>query len=714
MKKFFATLALLYVGFLSFAQIQQPVHWEFSTEKISDTEYELVFKASIDKNWHLYAQHLPPENFSLPTRFEFEEVNGAKLIDSVRPFTKLHEAFEELAGAMSYYYEESAVFKQRIQLTGSTAKIVGLIDYMSCDDSQCVKLDEDFEFNVTGKKVAKPVKATVETQQANANVAADAPEQTTKEEDVPSEPAETAETQVHAEQTVVTESLSQDSPAEEKEASAGSLWAIIIEAILWGFAALLTPCVFPMVPMTVSFFMKGSENKSKGKVLAGTYGISIVALYTIPIAAIIFITYFLGGESVTADIFNWLSTHWIPNVLFFLIFMIFAASFFGAFEIVLPSKLVNRADAKADRGGLMGAFFMALTLVLVSFSCTGPIVGTIIVKSTQGEIWEPIVTMFAFSAAFALPFTLFAFFPAWLNKLPKSGGWLNSVKVVLGFIEVALGLKFLSIADQTYHWGILDREVYLAVWIVTFTLLGFYLLGKLKLAHDSDVKFVSVPRLAMAIIVFSFVVYLIPGMWGAPLKALSGYLPPQSTMDFDVERIVRENQGGGTAVAGHDANKGLCEKPKYADILHIPHGIDGYFDYEQALACAKEQNKPLFIDFTGHGCVNCREMEARVWSDKAVMQRLKEDYIVVALYVDDKTKLPESEWVQSSYDGKWKKTIGKKNADYQIARFQMNAQPYYCLLDTNGDLLIDPKAYDLNIESFVDFLDKGLEEFSRR
>jgi thiol:disulfide interchange protein DsbD len=468
-----------------------------------------------------------------------------------------------------------------------------------------------------------------------------------------------------------------------------------------------------MVPMTVSFFLKGSENKAKSRFNASVFGISIVVLYTIPIAILIGISYFIGGEAITVDAFNWLATHWIPNILFFLIFMVFAASFFGAFEIVLPSWMTSKADSKADRGGILGSFFMALTLVLVSFSCTGPIVGTIIVKSTQGEIWEPIITMLAFSAAFALPFTLFAFFPSWLSNLPKSGGWLNSVKVVLGFIEVALGFKFLSVADQVYHWGILDRETYLAIWIVTFTLLGFYLLGKLKFKHDSEVKYLSVGRLGMAIAVFAFVVYMIPGMWGAPLRVLSGYMPPQQTLDFDMPRIVREAamlNGGGNG----EPTK-LCEKPKFEDILpSLPHGLEGYHDFDQALKCAKEQNKPLFVDFTGHGCVNCREMEANVWSAPEVLKRLKNDYIVVALYVDDKTELPESEWITSTYDGKVKKTIGRKFADLQVTRYEQNAQPYYCLLDTAGKDLVKPRAYDLDVDAFVQFLDNGLKEFKAR
>ncbi|MGE4287875.1 MAG: protein-disulfide reductase DsbD family protein [Salinivirgaceae bacterium] len=647
------------------SQVLQPVKWKFETKQISDTEYELLFKASIEKNWHLYAQWLPEGNFSLPTQFIFESTADVELIDTVTSLSTVHEAYEELAGAMSRYYDTEAVFLQKIKIIGDNPQIKGLIDYMTCDDEQCIKLDEEFEFNFNN----------------------------------------TAANSVEIDETTT------------QPETGGSLWAVIIEAILWGFAALLTPCVFPMVPMTVSFFMKGSQNKAKGRLMASTYGFSIVFLYTFPIAVMIGITYFIGGESIAIDVFNWLSTHWIPNVLFFLIFMLFAASFFGAFEIVLPSSWVNKADSKVDKGGLIGAFFMAVTLVLVSFSCTGPIVSSVIVKSTQGAIWEPIITMFAFSAAFALPFTLFAFFPSWLNKLPKSGGWLNSVKVVLGFIEVALGFKFLSVADQTYHWGILDREIYLAIWIVTFTLLGLYLLGKIKFAHDSEVKFLSVPRLAMAMSVFVFVVYLIPGMFGAPLKGLSGYLPPQATMDFDIERIVRDNATNQNYITDTPLNKDkneLCEKPKYGDFLHLPHGIKGYFDYEQGLACAKAQNKPVFIDFTGHGCVNCREMEARVWSDPEVLKRLNNDYVVIALYVDDKTKLPEDEWVTSSYDGKLKKSIGKKYADFQITKFNINAQPYYCLLDHEGELLTKPKAYDLNIDAFVEFLDKGVEEFKKR
>jgi len=408
-----------------------------------------------------------------------------------------------------------------------------------------------------------------------------------------------------------------------------------------------------------------------------------------------------------------MSTHWIPNVLFFLIFLFFAAWFFGMFEINLPNWMISKSDQRADKGGLGGPFFMAFTTVLVSFSCTGPIVGTVLVQSAGGQILQPIVGMLGFGIAFALPFTLFAIFPSWLSSLPKSGGWLNSVKVILGFIELALGLKFLSIADQTYHWGILDREVYLAFWIVIFTLMGFYLLGKIKFKHDSEVTHIGVPRLFLSIITFTFVVYMIPGMIGAPLKALAGYLPPETTSDFDLKHIIRENSGASLNTPLSDLI--ICEKPKYADKLKLPHDLKGYFDYDQALSCAKSRNKPVFIDFTGHGCVNCREMEARVWVDPRVLQRLREKYVVVALYVDDKViKLPESEWIISTYDGKVKKTLGKKYQDFQITRFGQNTQPQYALLDTNGKLLIPTRSYDLNVDSFIDFLDKGLREFNSR
>ncbi|MCF6341487.1 MAG: thioredoxin family protein [Bacteroidales bacterium] len=640
------------------AQILEPVKWQFSSNKISDTEYELVFTASIENKWHLYSQDIPMAPPA--TTFTFEESDDFELLGPVTEESKVIEEFDPNFDMVLKYFSFEAVFKQKVKLLSEGAVVTGSLNFMCCDDTKCLPpTDVDYRFELGNS----PVSALTEVDEEDGAVLASA--------DILGQKA--------------------------------SLWGFFILSFLGGLIAILTPCVFPMIPMTISFFMKDGEDKKKGKMQALLYGFSIIAIYT-----------FIGSVlAVVAgpNIANFLSTHWLPNVLFFLIFVIFAFSFFGMFEIVMPSWAVNKSDEGADKGGFMGPVFMALTLVLVSFSCTGPIVGTILVESAGGAVIKPIVGMFGFSLAFALPFTFFAFFPSLLQGLPKSGGWLNSVKVVLGFLELALGLKFLSIADQTYHWGILDREVYLAIWIVIFFLLGVYLLGKIKFVHDSDVPFVSVPRLMLAIFTFSFVVYMIPGMWGAPLKALSGYIPPQSTHDFDLHNVIRENVKAYAGSGGGAEVNEVCEPPKYRDFLHLPHGLEGYFDYDQAIKCSKEQNKPLFIDFTGHGCVNCREMEANVWADPQVLKRLREDYIVLALYVDDKTKLPEVEWITSEYDGKMKKTIGKKYADFQITKFTVNAQPFYVLMDANGGVLTQPRAYDLDVDAFVKFLDKGVENY---
>ena len=486
-------------------------------------------------------------------------------------------------------------------------------------------------------------------------------------------------------------------PADSSQSS-GSLWGLILEAILWGFAMLLTPCVFPMIPMTISFFMKGSSTPAAGRFKAFMYGLFIVLLYTVPISAIIGITYIFGGETVTADIFNWLATHWLPNIIFFIVFMIFAASFFGAFEITLPSSLVNKSDQNSDKGGLAGIFFMALTLVLVSFSCTGPIVGSVLIKSTQGEFWTPMVTMLAFSIAFALPFTIFAMFPSLLKKL-KSGSWLNSVKVVLGFIEVALGFKFLSVADQTYHWGLLDREIYLGIWIVVFTLLGLYLLGKIRFEADSEVKHIGVFRLFLVIVDFTFVVYMIPGLFGAPLKALSGYLPPIETQDF----VIWSKEDGSMPVQSlSDVNAGETGLHK------LPLGLTGYLSIDEALVEAKKVGKPVFVDISGLACVNCREMEQRVWSNPQVLQLLRDEFVIAVLYTDDKEKLPESEWVTTK-NGKVLKDRGRVNAYYVRERFDVSAQPNYVILDPQGNQITPIRGYNLDIDGFVEFLKSGLK-----
>lgn len=687
-------LMVLQLTEVSFAQVLKPVKWSFSTKQLSNEDVQLIFTANIDPTWHLYSQDIP-EDGPVPTSFNFEKSPQYKLVGKVKE-PKAIEEYDKNFDMVVKYFANKAIFTQDIKvLTDKDFKIEGVLEFMCCDDSRCLPPDEvDFSFSVKGNpdaaKKDETALLTTDAPDEDAGLPADSAAVEAATDIQPSDPGE------------VTGEVS----GVLKENT--SLWKLFFFSFLAGLAAILTPCVFPMIPMTVTFFLK-EENKAKAKFQALAYGVSIILIYTI-IGTVVAVT--LG-----ANFANFLSTHWIPNILFFLIFMFFAASFLGMFEITLPSWMINKSDSQADRGGLVGSFFMAFTLVLVSFSCTGPIVGAILVASASGQVLEPIIGMLGFSLAFALPFTLFAFFPRWLNNMPKSGGWLNSVKVVLGFIELALGLKFLSIADQTYHWGILDREIYLAFWIVIFTLMGFYLLGKLKFAHDSEVKHISVPRVTMAIITFTFVLYMIPGMFGAPLQALSGYLPPQSTHDFDFNKIVRDNVqvfGGGGGTASAEKPSGLCDKPKYAEMLRLPHGLEGYFDYEQGLACAAQQKKPVFIDFTGHGCVNCREMEARVWSDPRVLKKLREDFIITALYVDDKTTLPESEWITSTYDGKVKKTIGKKYADFQISRFNVNAQPYYVLLDTEGNVMVPPKAYDLSVENFLEFLDKGLEEFKKR
>ena len=619
MYKLFRTLLLPVAALFALtAATAQNVSWKSSVEHLEGDVYRIVLEASIPAPYHMYDMG-PYEGGPNATAIVFTPGDGVTLEGGVEQLSTPERHYDKTFEMEIGTFAGKARFAQQVKLAAAKASVKAAIEWMICDEVSCMPPDDT---ELTVELTARPGSASANSTEAvtpNKNVSAgDTPAKDT--------PADTASgTAPTAAAEIV--------PAQKDAAGGGTLWALIIEAILWGFAALLTPCVFPMVPMTVSFFMKGEGGPARGRFRAAMYGFFIVALYTLPIAAIIVITRILGGDTVTADIFNWLATHWLPNILFFLVFMVFAASFFGAFEITMPSWMVNKTDAKADSKGLAGIFFMALTLVLVSFSCTGPIVGSVLIKSTSGEFWSPIVTMLAFSVAFALPFTIFAFFPSMLKKLPKSGGWLNSVKVVLGFIEVALGMKFLSVADQTYHWGLLDREIYLAVWIVTFSLLGLYLLGKIKFAHDSDMPYLGVGRLALAIITFSFVVYLIPGMWGAPLKGLSGYLPPLHTQDF----VIGQQDGSGPAPAGGEARMLLTvdgQKPKHSDFLHLPHNLEGFFDLKEAEAYAAKVGKPLFIDFTGHGCVNCREMEARVWSDPQVLDILRNDYVIVALYSD--------------------------------------------------------------------------------
>ena len=660
MKRFlFLLIGVFVLTFSASAQILNPVSWIYTSKQIAPNEYELIFKASIESPWHLYSQHIPKAPPA--TTFKFKKDSAFTLVGKVAEKGKVIQEYDKNFQMELKYYDDSVTFIQKVKLNAKGATVKGAITFMSCNDTQCLP-PKDLDFSFTLGKVSQPEKATISP-------------------------------------TKTESGSSKITIGGNKK----SLWGFFIIAFLGGLIGIVTPCVFPMIPMTVSFFMKEGESKAKSKFQALLYGLSIIFIYT-----------FIGSVlAVVAgpNIANFLSTHWLPNLLFFAIFVIFALSFFGLFEITLPHRLVNKSDKGADRGGFMGPVFMALTLVLISFSCTGPIVGTILVESAGGAVIKPIVGMFGFSLAFALPFTLFAFFPSWLSGLPKSGGWMNSVKVVLGFLELALALKFFSIADQTYHWHLLNREVYLALWIVIFALLGFYLLGKIRFALDDERDHVGVTRLMLAIITFAFVVYLIPGMFGAPLKALSGYLPPQTTMDFNLNAIIRQDIQEYAGSSGTKAPTEICATPKYQSFLKLPLGLKGYFDYKQAVACSKEQNKPIFIDFTGHGCVNCREMEANVWSDPRVLRILRNDYVILALYVDDKYKLPESEWVKSTYDGKWKKTLGAKDADFQITKFGVNAQPFYVLMDSKGNVLTQPTAYNLNPEHFVKFLKKGLKNY---
>ena len=630
MKKLFKTLALTLALVLPFAAMAQEetakttinvggdesspnIAWTVTAEEEGDGIFVITFDGAIAEGYHGY----PMTDFSAPIfGFDNAEVVG----DVVETLTPEEHGIDELTGEPSFIYYNQAIYVQKIEAKAGQ-KVVGFINATICtnEGNQCTANIADFTIQMPG---------------------------------------------VAAEET-------------DDESSASSLdWSSIITAILWGFAALLTPCVFPMVPMTVSFFVKGSQSPARGRLRAMMYGIFIVSLYVLPIALIMGLTIF--GIDVSGDIFNFIGT---PNLIFFLIFMVFAASFFGAFEITMPSKLVNKSDEGADKGGLIGIFFMALTLVLVSFSCTGPIVGNVIIEATSGStnFWMPIITMAAFAIAFALPFTLLAWFPSLLKNLPKSGGWLNSVKVVLGFIEVALGLKFLMTADQTMHWGLLDREVYLAIWIVTFTLMGLYLLGKLRFAHDDKVEKISVFRLTLAIGVFSFVVYMIPGMFGAPLNAISGYIPPMSTQDYRVN--------------GHHENVNTGRK--YADFLHLPHQLEGYFDLEEAMEAAKAENKAIFVDVTGHACNNCREMETMVWSHDQVLPMLRNDFVICALYVDDMTKVEGG------------KRLGAINSKLAQETWGVNAQPGYIILSPEGEVLAGPRGYNTDIDGFVEFLNKG-------
>ncbi len=642
MKRLFVTLIVTFGVLFAHAQMVNPTTWTFDSNQ-NGNEVDLIFTATIESGWHLYDTYLP-EGGPIATTFVYEDSTLFEMVGEIQKVPEPEIHFDETFQMNVGYFGGKAVLTQKVKLNSSgPTELKGYVLFMSCNDETCTP-PEEAEFSFKFNQDAAPAEKT--------EVATDA----------------------------------------DDTSSAGgkTLWLFILISALAGLAAILTPCVFPMIPMTVSFFMRGSDNRKKAVRTGIFFGFSIVAIFTL-LGALFSIGIF--GPNVGSI----LSTHWIPNLLFFVLFLVFAISFFGAFEMVLPSSLVNKTDAKADKGGFMGAFFMALTTVIVSFSCTGPFIGALIIEAVQHGGMRPLIGMFFFGLAFATPFTLLAIFPSALNKLPKSGAWLNAIKVVFAFVLLAFGLKFLSNIDQVYGFGILNREIYLAIWIVIFFLLGMYFLGKLKFSHDSDLPFVGVGRLFLAIITFTFVVYLFTGLLGASLGTVSGLIPPETEKSYSVQS---------NSQTSNHAQAELCGPAKYADKLHLPEGLPGYFDFEQGLACAKEQNKPLFVVFKGHACSNCKKMEGSVWKDPEALQLLSEKYVIVGLYTDDRTKLDESEWITSSVDGKLKKTLGKKNLDLQISKYETNSIPFHVIIEPDGTE--HRMGVTFEDDEFRAFLEKGL------
>jgi thiol:disulfide interchange protein len=652
-------IAVLIAGSIKIgAQIYDPVSWDFSYEKKSSKSFELIFRATIELKSHIYSLDVPAGG-PIPTTFRFDTVSGYILDGKPFEVIKPDEIFDEAFGFKIKTFSDKAEFRQKITASTTAFTVTGALTFMSCNNATCLPpKDVDFSIKIS-----------------------DGPE--------------TSATITQGSKTT------SNAPA---QANSGLLKFFII-SLLAGFAGILTPCVFPMIPMTVAFFSKGAENRGKSVFKALVFGLSIVIIYS-SLGIIVSLT------SAGAGFANALSTHWIPNAIFFILFIVFAASFFGTFEILLPNSWVTGADSKVDKGGILAAFFMGLTTVIVSFSCTGPIIGVLLVQAATGDILRPTIGMFGFGIAFALPFTLFALFPSILNKLPKSGGWLNSVKVVLGFIMLAFSLKFLSTIDSVYSLKIISRDIYLAVWIVIFSLMGLYLMGKIKFSHDNDIPHIGTFRLFLIIAVFSFVVYLIPGLFGAPLKGLSALLPERGTSDFNI-RPISENTTSARPVISDKTGSKLCSSPKFENIFDMPLGLKGYFDFKQGLECAKEQNKPVLIDFKGHACANCKLMEARVWSDPEVLKKLTENFVIISLYVDDRTQLPENEWVISAVDGKVKKTIGKVNEDLEITRYKTNSLPLYVISDYEGNPLNIPMPTNLNVQEYKKWLDEGFGLFNK-
>lgn len=685
---FFYISAVLFLANLS---AQNHAKWTFTTNRINDSIAELQLKCSLDNGWHTYSQYT--KGTEQPIIFEFAKSKNYLRIGKVsEPASKNH--YDKFAKDTTRSFEGDVVFRQKIKInTNKDFVVKGSLNFQLCENGSCIPPDDlDFAFNVKGNPSFV--------------------EETAEDKELLAENTLTLTTNNETRETLASNTLVATTNTIQKTESVGdtqdfankSLLMVFLISLGVGLLTLLTPCVFPMIPMTISFFLHGKKTNRHGRRQAYFFGISIVLIFAV---LGLLLTLIFGKDAMYI-----ISTHWIPNVLFFIIFMIFALSFFGLFEITMPSKWVNKSDKESEKGGFLGAFFIALTTVLVSFSCTGPILGAALVEMASGSSNSFIffVSMLGFAIGFALPFTLLAMFPTFLKNL-KSGSWLNSVKIVFGFLEIALGLKFLMVADQACNWGILPRTTYLCIWIVIFFMIGFYLLGKLKFKGDSDLKHISVTRLFLSIVSFSFAIYMIPGLWGAPLSTISGYLPPMSSQEYNIEKIIVENKPASVSTASADD---FPLVRKYADKLdeHVPVGFRAFFDLEEAKQYAKKVGKPLFLDFTGKSCANCREMETAVWSVPTVKKMIHEDYILVSLYCDENTiQLPKEEWQQMN--GKTIKTLGRRNHNYQIEKFHANAQPLYVLMDGEGNLLTEkPQQYDKNVENFVKFLSSGLNKFN--
>lgn len=654
------------------AKIEDPVKWSYRSEKINDTEFDLVITATIDKGWHVYSQHIG-DGGPIPTSFKFTPSPAYKLKGKVTEFPKALTEFDPNFDLEIAWHKDKVDFRQRIVLTGPIKTVAGMLEFMVCNDTKCLPPAE-VEFKIPVNAGAVPV--------AGNPGAADS---MSSDDTSVTSPSAIASDSIITKKSVVTASSSE-----------GSLWGIFLAGFIGGLAAFFMPCIYPMIPLTVSFFTKKSGSRARGIQSAIIYGISIILVY---VALGLLITLIFGASAL-----NEAASSATFNLLFFVALIIFGISFLGAFEITLPTSLVNKMDEKSNQNGFIGLFFMAFTLALVSFSCTGPIIGTLLVDAvSKGSYLGPAIGMLGFSSALAIPFTLFAIFPSWLKEMPKSGGWLNTVKVSLGFLEIALAFKFLSNVDLAYHWNVLDRDIFLIIWIVVFGFWALYLLGKIRLAHDNEVGFLSLPRLFFSMVILGFTIYMIPGLWGAPLKPLSAWLPPQTTQDFDLH-------SNKTSVSDNTETAGK----KYAGLFHAPHGLNAFYDYEEGLAYAKTVNKPVLIDFTGWSCVNCRKMEASVWSDKDVLKKLKEDYVLISLYVDDKTELVENEKYTSSFSGKNIRTIGQKWSDFQASTFGTNSQPYYVIAGHDGKPLVTPQAFNLDVNNYLDFLNSGKLAFDRK